>query len=123
MWECPDVLQFPEHDVFVFSPQGLLEEGDKYKNPNQSGYIVGRISESGKFLGMLSDFNELDRGFDFYAPQTFKVDNRILMFGWMSAMTEETEQAVPTIEEGWVHALTLQGNRSRRWRAISETVT
>ncbi|AWB47011.1 sucrose-6-phosphate hydrolase [Paenibacillus sp. CAA11] len=107
MWECPDVMRFPENDVFVFSPQGLPEEGDKYRNPNQSGYIVGRISETGQFLGELSGFNELDRGFDFYAPQSFKINNRIIMFGWMSAMTEESEQAVPTIREGWVHTLTL----------------
>lgn len=107
MWECPDVMQFPEQDVFVFSPQGLKEEGDKFRNPNQSGYIVGLISETGKFIGKLSDFKELDHGFDFYAPQSFKTDNRIIMFGWMSAMTEEAEQAVPTIQEGWVHTLTL----------------
>lgn len=107
MWECPDVMQFPEHDVLVFSPQGLHEEGDKYRNPNQSGYIVGHITETGQFLGKLTEFNELDRGFDFYAPQSFKIGNRIIMFGWMSAMTEEIEQAVPTIREGWVHALTL----------------
>ncbi|PYY29706.1 Sucrose-6-phosphate hydrolase [Paenibacillus illinoisensis] len=107
MWECPDVIQFPEQDVFVFSPQGLEEEGDKYRNPNQSGYIVGLLSETGKFLGKLSEFNELDHGFDFYAPQTFKTDNRIIMFGWMSAMTGEIEQAVPTIQEGWVHTLTI----------------
>lgn len=107
MWECPDVMQFPEQDVFVFSPQGLEAEGDKYRNPNQSGYIVGLISETGKFLGNLSEFKELDHGFDFYAPQSFKTNNRIIMFGWMSAMTGEIEQAVPTIKEGWVHTLTI----------------
>lgn len=107
MWECPDVMQFPDQDVFIFSPQGLSEEGEKYRNPNQSGYIVGHIAETGQFLGKLSEFRELDLGFDFYAPQSFKTDHRIIMFGWMSAMTEETEQAVPTVREGWVHALTL----------------
>lgn len=107
MWECPDVLQFPEQDVFVFSPQGLREEGDKYRNPNQSGYIVGHISDEGRFSGSWCEFEELDHGFDFYAPQTFRTEDRIIMFGWMSAMTEEAERAVPTIQEGWVHTLTL----------------
>lgn len=107
MWECPDVLHFPENDVFVFSPQGLPEEGENCRNPNQSGYIVGKIAETGKFHGKLSAFKELDRGFDFYAPQSFKVGDRIIMFGWMSAMNEEAERAVPTVREGWIHALTL----------------
>ncbi|KAF6633146.1 sucrose-6-phosphate hydrolase [Paenibacillus sp. EKM208P] len=107
MWECPDVLHFAENDIFVFSPQGLPETGEYYKNPNQSGYIVGKSSNTGKFNGNLSDFKELDRGFDFYAPQSFKVNDRTIMFGWMSAMNEEAERAVPTIQEGWIHALTL----------------
>ncbi|MFB5760034.1 glycoside hydrolase family 32 protein [Paenibacillus medicaginis] len=107
MWECPDVLQFLENDVFVFSPQGLSEAGENYKNPNQSGYITGKITETGKFEGKLSEFKELDRGFDFYAPQSFEAGGRTIMFGWMSAMTEEAERAVPTVQEGWIHALTL----------------
>jgi beta-fructofuranosidase len=69
--------------------------------------MVGKLSETGKFNGNLADFKELDRGFDFYAPQSFKVNDRIIMFGWMSAMNEEAERAVPTIQEGWIHALTL----------------
>ena len=107
MWECPDVLQFPENDVFVFCPQGLPEQGENFRNPNQSGYIVGKIAETGKFHGELADFQELDRGFDFYAPQSFKVGDRIILFGWMSSMDEETEKAVPTVQEGWIHTLTL----------------
>lgn len=107
MWECPDVLSFAEQDVFVFSPQGLPEKGEYYRNPNQSGYILGEISDTGKFDGSIEDFKELDRGFDFYAPQSFKVRDRLIMFGWMSAMNEDAERAVPTVREGWLHALTL----------------
>ncbi|GJM69455.1 hypothetical protein HMSSN036_16710 [Paenibacillus macerans] len=107
MWECPDVLRFPENDVFVFCPQGLTEQGENFRNPNQSGYIVGKITGTGKFRGKLSDFQELDRGFDFYAPQSFMAGGRIIMFGWMCAMDEQSEKAVPTVQEGWIHALTL----------------
>ncbi len=107
MWECPDLLQFAENDIFVFSPQGLPEAGEYYRNPNQSGYVVGKLTSTGKFNGNLAHFKELDRGFDFYAPQSFKVNDRIIMFGWMSAMNEEAERAVPTIQEGWIYALTL----------------
>ncbi|MBY7736894.1 glycoside hydrolase family 32 protein [Paenibacillus polymyxa] len=107
MWECPDLLQFAENDIFVFSPQGLPEAGEYYRNPNQSGYVVGKLTSTGKFNGNLVHFKELDRGFDFYAPQSFKVNDRTIMFGWMSAMNEEAERAVPTIQEGWIHALTL----------------
>ncbi|MBT2731899.1 glycoside hydrolase family 32 protein [Carnobacterium sp. ISL-102] len=107
MWECPDLLRFAEKDVFVFSPQGLEAEGEKYKNIYQTGYFTGRFLENGKFIKDNQPFEEMDHGFEFYAPQTFLDDSgRTILYGWAGVMEPEVEKAVPTIKQGWLHALT-----------------
>ena len=102
MIECPDLFQIDEKLILISSPQGIEAKGDLYNNLYQSGYM---ISSDLEYSNNWSDFVELDRGFDFYAPQTF-VDNkgRRIMYAWMG-MEEKNH---PTIEEGnWVHSLTM----------------
>ncbi len=104
MWECPDYLKYNDKAVLIFSPQGLEAQGDKYLNIFQSGYLIGnKINfENGEFIH--SEFNELDRGFDFYAPQTVQDNNgRKILIGWMGL----PEIKYPTDENGWAHCLTL----------------
>ncbi|MNO00328.1 Sucrose-6-phosphate hydrolase [compost metagenome] len=49
-------------------------------------------------------FDELDRGFDFYAPQTMaSSDGRRILIGWMGLPDIE----YPTDRNGWAHCLTL----------------
>lgn len=106
MWECPDIFKLNEKDIFMFSPQGLEAEGHKYKNVYQSGYSVGNFDEAKKEL-LLGDFIELDRGFDFYAPQTFEDSKgRRIMIGWMG-VPDAVEHKNPTIENFWQHQLTI----------------
>lgn len=107
MWECPDVLKIGNKDVFVFSPQGIEAEGDMYHNVFQSGYVLGEF-QNGKFVPDTEEFIEMDRGFEFYAPQSFVDDHgRTIVFGWMGAMEPEVEAAVPTVKDNWIHHLTL----------------
>ena len=100
MCECPDYYEIDGQGILAFSPQGLTVDGILYNNRYQSGYILRNLNETEK-----NDFIELDRGFEFYAPQSFigKTEERI-MFGWMG-MPEELKH--PSVEEGWVHSLTL----------------
>lgn len=107
MWECPDLLQFPKKDVFLFSPQGLAPEGIFYQNIFQTGYVLGHYEE-GVFKKDPGSFEELDRGFEFYAPQSFQMpDGRTLLMGWMGTMPKEKEETMPTNEEGWAHHLSI----------------
>ncbi|WP_419883599.1 glycoside hydrolase family 32 protein [Peribacillus sp. B-H-3] len=104
MWECPDYFTIENHGVLLFSPQGLQPEGDSFQNIFQSGVWVGKPLnlENGQFLH--GDFQELDAGFDFYAPQTtLSPDGRRLMVGWMGLPDIE----YPTDTEGWAHCLTI----------------
>lgn len=105
MWECPDMFKLDGKDVFMFSPQGIEADGYKYQNRDQSGYVVGLFDERKALFDQFSDFEELDRGHEFYAPQTFLTpDGRRVLIGWMGIPGEEEH---PTIKEGWMHALTI----------------
>jgi beta-fructofuranosidase len=104
MWECPDYFELDGNGVFVFSPQGLEPEGDHYQNIYQSGYLIGQKLDLGTLSFSHSDFHELDRGFDFYAPQTaLSPDGRRLLVGWMGL----PEIEYPTDQNDWAHCLTL----------------
>ncbi len=106
MWECPDLIHLNDKDILLTSPQGLEPLGHLYSNLFQSGYFIGELDyENHRFEH--GPFIELDRGFDFYAPQTFVDDNgRTIMFGWMG-ITDDTEAHHPTVSQRWLHALTI----------------
>ncbi|GFP74133.1 Sucrose-6-phosphate hydrolase [Clostridium fungisolvens] len=104
MWECPDLFSIGDKDVLITCPQGIKEQGILYNNRYQAGYFTGKLDY---MTGAMEhgSFNELDRGFEFYAPQSCKdYSSRRVMYGWMG-MPEEEEQ--PTKDFGWMHMLTL----------------
>lgn len=106
MWECPDLLEFEEGDVLLISPQGIEPEEDRYQNLFQSGYMTGSLDvDSSRFSH--GDFSELDKGFDFYAPQTMTDEaGRRILVAWMG-MTDSQEPYHPTLDYRWIHALTI----------------
>ncbi|ASF41054.1 sucrose-6-phosphate hydrolase [Halobacillus halophilus] len=106
MWECPDIFELGDQDILMVSPQGLEEEGMNYANTYQSGYFAGKLNYEKPKLEHGS-FHELDRGFEFYAPQTtLDEQGRRILIGWMG-VPDQYEQAHPTVEKQWVHCLTL----------------
>ncbi|MBQ8246943.1 MAG: glycoside hydrolase family 32 protein [Lachnospiraceae bacterium] len=97
MWECPDFFVLDGQQVLMCCPQGVTREEYRYQNPHQAGYWLNNT------------FYELDKGFDFYAPQTFFApDGRRILYGWggVSEMDKEYRNT-PIIEEGWQHSLTV----------------
>lgn len=104
MWECPDLFQLNGHDILMCSPQGIEPEGDKYQNVYQSGYFVGEFDYQTRAF-CHGDFTELDRGFEFYAPQTtLDSKGRRLLSAWMGLPECDDH---PTVKHNWLHALTL----------------
>lgn len=104
MWECPDYIKFDDRSALIFCPQGLEAEGDKYNNIFQAGYLVGDKIDFDKCEFNHGEFYELDRGFDFYAPQTTKSrDGRYILIGWMGL----PEIDYPSDESGWAHCMTI----------------
>ncbi len=111
MWECPDYFQLKDEktgeivDLLVISPQGLKAEGDLYNNKYQTGYFIGKLNYEKPEFEISSKFVELDRGNDFYAPQSMQDDKgRRIIIGWMGIPEEED---FPTLKNEWIHCLTL----------------
>ncbi|PLT33413.1 sucrose-6-phosphate hydrolase [Bacillus sp. V5-8f] len=104
MWECPDYFEADGRGVFIFSPQGIEPSGDEFQNIYQSGYLIGDPLNLPDRTFHHGDFRELDRGFDFYAPQTMaSPDGRRILVGWMGLPDID----YPTDQHGWAHCLTL----------------
>ena len=111
MCECPDFFRLGGVDVLLFCPQGRRPEGNRFHNRYPSGYVVGRADLASADFEH-GAFDELDRGFDFYAPQTLlDPQGRRILFGWMGLPEEDD---TPTAADGWAHCLTLP--RVLEWR-------
>ncbi|MFC4023008.1 glycoside hydrolase family 32 protein [Oceanobacillus longus] len=106
MWECPDLFKLDNQDILIICPQGLVPRGYELNNIFHAGYLAGKVDYDNVSF-QHGPFTELDRGFDFYAPQTM-IDSkgRRLLVGWMGN-AEEGESIHPTTRYEWIHTLTL----------------
>ncbi len=109
MWECPAFVRVPDevtgevHDVLFFCPQGIEPDREGFENIFAACYIIGRLE--GTSFVHVGDYHEIDRGFEFYAPQVFahSPDGPVLL-GWAGNASEDDQ---PSIERGWVHMMTV----------------
>lgn len=105
MWECPDLYKLDGKTVLSISPQGVAPDGLRYQNKYQS--VVCFLEPDFLDASVPYEFQELDAGFDFYAPQTFLAeDGRRIQIAWMGVPDEEAHTNA-TLPDGWQHILTL----------------
>ena len=105
MWECPDLFALDGQLFLMVCPQGVDAKGYEYANVHQCGYFPLTLDLEKKTYD-LQAFHQLDRGFDFYAPQSFVDESgRRIMIGWMGL--PDIEYQNPTVEHGWQHALAM----------------
>lgn len=105
MFECPNMVKMDDDtDLLMFSPQGI-ESPDKYTYRN----VFSVVYAAGKFIPETNEFKasclyEVDKGFDFYAPQIF-TDNsgRKIMLAWLG----NSKCVYPSDSEQWAHMMTL----------------
>ncbi|QTC40397.1 sucrose-6-phosphate hydrolase [Bacillus sp. V3] len=103
MLECPDYFELNGQDVLVVSPQGLAAEKHAYQNLYNVIYVLGEMNIE-NLTFKVESHHELDKGFDFYAPQAFEgKNNERLLFGWAGM----GEMDYPSDKEGWAHCLTI----------------
>lgn len=105
MWECPNYFKLDNTDILAFCPQGLSSHNHHFQNLHQSGYLVGKLDIENMNFEDRTKFEEFDYGFDFYAPQIFNDNKRVILIGW--AGMPENEDEYLTIQENYIYSLTL----------------
>lgn len=100
MCECPDVMDIEGQQFLVVSCQ---------KETGCKGIVFsGRMDYAEAKFQLQDEGNLLDEGLDFYAPQSFVDESgRCILIGWLGAGELEYRMSQPTVEEGWLHALTI----------------
>ncbi|MFC6277006.1 glycoside hydrolase family 32 protein [Psittacicella hinzii] len=106
MMECPDLFNLDGQWFLISCPQGIEAKGYEYNNVYQCGYHTLDIDLQAKTYRFTSDFIEIDRGFDFYAVQTYVDDsNRRILVGWFGL--PDITYTNPTLAQGWQHCLSV----------------
>ena len=102
-YECPDFFTLDGYDVILTSPQGYKTEDWRYENVQSSIYMLGKFDEKRGVYEKISE-DEIDGGFDFYAPQTLQSrDGRMIMIAWMQMW----QRMFPTAKHGWTGSMIL----------------
>ena len=110
MWECPNYFEQSGTGVMILSPQGIASDS-KYdlKNVFSVVYMLGEPVNFEQRCFQHQGWIELDKGFDFYAPQVYKDESykggqgRHILIGWLG----NSKSSYPTDKNNWAHMLTL----------------
>lgn len=106
MWECPNYLRVDGQQFLIVCPQGIEADGLDYADADQCGWFPLHYDFTGQDFE-LGLFRQMDRGFDFYAPQVFQDESgRWILLGWMGQPGELYDHG-QTLKNGWIHALTV----------------
>ncbi len=106
IFECPDLLQFADNDVLIYSVMNTETVGNKFQNLHSSCYQIGKLDLASGEFDSITEIKELDCGADYYAPQTFIDDRgRRIIIAWMQMWW----RTMPTSLEkhNWAGMMTL----------------
>ena len=121
MWECPDFFEMDGEQILMSCPQGVETRGIDFENVHQcTAMKINYDFDTDEYE--ITDLKLMDRGFDFYAPQTFLDEKgRRILIGWMGI--PDAEYTNPTTDMGWQHALTIPRKLSiREGKLIQEPI-
>lgn len=105
MLECPNYYEQDDVGVLFFSPMGIASDNKyDYKNVFSVAYGVGKPLDTTRGSFSAPAYYELDKGFDFYAPQSYLDEQgRRILYGWLG----NSKNPYPTDENNWAHMLTM----------------
>ena len=119
MWECPNLVRLRDEasgevrDVLIFCPQGISPDREGFENVFPCVYVVGALVGT-ELRGADGAYAEVDRGFEFYAPQVYArrgvdwgdLESGLpsLLIGWAGNAGEDDQPSIRS--GGWVHCLT-----------------
>ncbi len=119
VFECPNMFKLDDKYVILTSPIEMPSQEDKYRNLSSAVYFVGQMDFStGKFE--VEYYDEIDSGFDFYAPQTLEDKNgdRILI-AW--AQMWERNFITHELSHGWTGSMTIPRKISLKDKRLLQT--
>ena len=103
MAECPDFFRLDGKDVLLVSAIRAPEEAHRFRGCNSSLYLIGSF-DSKTCTFTAENCDEIDGGYDFYAPQTCEDgEGRRVMVAWMDMW----EKKLPEQADGWAGMLTF----------------
>lgn len=108
MWECPDLFFLDSRLYLICCPQGVSPQGINYRNVHQCVAMSFEYDSESKTYCLCNKevYHQMDRGCDFYAPQSFEDEHgRRILIGWMGI--PDADYTNPTAGSGWQHALTI----------------
>lgn len=124
MWECPGLVRVTDKvtgedwDLLIWCPQGINPHREGFENIFPCVYTLGHLVGT-ELRNTNGTFHEVDRGFEFYAPQVFarrpSEPGPVLLSGWAGNASEDDQPSVGTGR--WVHVLStprklsLEGGR------------
>ena len=103
VFECPDYQMIDGQEILIACPLGLDRKISGFENEQTAVWMAGAENfKTGEYT--LSHMEQLDFGFDFYAPQMMRLeDGRTILIGWMNGWN----RTYPTQPDGWVGSFTL----------------
>lgn len=106
-WECPDYFHLEDKTILSVCPQGVPHEEYSFQNHYSAGYFFVEGETMGGQIVHKDSFCEWDKGFDFYAPQTFPDQSgRRILIAW-AGMPDANYFNLTTAKEGWQGLLTV----------------
>ncbi|GEK89859.1 beta-fructofuranosidase [Alkalibacterium putridalgicola] len=117
MVECPDFVRIDHKEYFVLSAMNYKDENTGKVYNHISWLIEGEVDWN-NFVFEMKNIKEMDRGLDFYAPQTVAREDGPVAIAWMQGWGRD----FPSDEQshGWAgqmtlpRKLTLKGDRLKQ---------
>ncbi|ASZ09295.1 hypothetical protein CK556_02995 [Mesoplasma chauliocola] len=106
MWECPNLDYLDGKMLFMMSAEGWFNVKNEYELNNSRNVVYTQLEEidlENNKLNEKSVLKTMDYGHDFYAPQTYFADDKLIMIGWLGAVDVQ----YPTDEYSWHSMLTI----------------
>ncbi|MGM0878502.1 MAG: glycoside hydrolase family 32 protein [Bacillota bacterium] len=105
VWECPDLFELDGKHVLLFSPQEKPRVGNRFENVHSTMALIGEFNSSTGEFKVVSE-QELDQGFDFYAPQSLlTTEGKRVIIAWMNMW--ERRYLLHELGHGWNGSMTL----------------
>lgn len=109
MIECPDYFEIDNTGILLYCPQHRDNTADKVID-SVALFKKTKLQEDTPKLedsDLDNRYQKVDKGFDFYSPQTMKTpDGRRVLIGWMSRM-DEAQEEIFSRNEPRIHCLTM----------------